>query len=71
MTPVGRGKRQGWGDGRRTSGVARVDNAECAWAAMTTRLAQGAPQLGHVECPSALFIQVVVHLHSVELGQRR
>lgn len=56
--------------GTRTGGVPGVDDAERAGAAVVARLAQRAPQLRHVERPGTLLIQVVVHLHRVELGQR-
>lgn len=66
----GRVKGQGGGADRFTSGVARVDDAQYARAATVTCLAQSAPQLCDVQSPGALFVQVVVHLHGVQLSQR-
>lgn len=60
---------EGGADDRFTGGVARVDDAQYTRAATITCLAQSAPQLCDVQSPGALFVQVVVHLHGVQLSQ--
>lgn len=52
-----------------TCGVPGVDDAEDAWVAVLPGLGDGPPQLRHIQAPAVVLVQVVVDLHSGQVGQ--
>ncbi len=54
---------------RHTGGVSRVDDAEDAGVAVLPGCIEGSPELGNIQTPTLVLVQVVTDLHGAQVCQ--